>query len=65
MLLTNEERQRFITYLRQWAESNRQLIDVAKDKPYAQVLVPSLKQELDACLIITAKLETIESVTIN
>ena len=66
MLLTDDERHRFITYLEQDAESNRLLIEqFAKLGPHLEPLAKAKRSEMMAELIVATMLRSSESQTIS
>lgn len=65
MLLTDEERERFATYLEQDAESSRLIIEQMKNLPVAQVMVKAATAEMHAALIVARKLRSLHSQTID
>lgn len=66
-LLSNEERERFASYLEQQAESSKGMLEQFKKLPSAvsEILVARERRELAAYLTVAGILRSIESFTIN
>lgn len=65
MILTNEERQKFITYLKQNIESSRLLIEQMEKLSGAAMMVGPEKTKIAAWLIVAADLESHELMEIK
>lgn len=65
MILTNEERQKFILYLRQNIEDGRLIIEQMKKLPMGDSLTKPEKIRISAWLVVVADLESIESYEIS
>lgn len=66
ILLNDDERARFATWLEEQAESSeaicKQLLSLG---PHGEIIAQREKQEADASLLIAAKLRSIESASID
>ena len=65
IVLTAEERQRFILYLRQEAASNEALATQANTMDSLQMVVKRYRQKAFACMIVATDLESVEVQTIS
>lgn len=60
MILTNEERLKFIAYLRQNIESSRLIVEQMKTLPSGHLLSDREKTKMAAWMVVTADLESME-----
>lgn len=63
--LTQQERDKFIAWLRQDANSNRSLIQQMQSMPGTKPIADQLKQRTAACLIVAQILDGIQEQTIG
>lgn len=65
MLLTNKERQRFISYLKQNIESSHLIVEQMKKLPGPAFMVSQEETRIAAWMVILVDLETTESFEIS
>jgi hypothetical protein len=67
LLLSPQERDRFAAYLEREAESGKQMLGQFKTLPpaIAEQMVSREQQYVSACIIIAAKLRSVEDMTID
>lgn len=65
MVLAEEERQKFILYLKQNVDSSRQLIEQLEKMPMGGILVKRERTMITAWMIVAAHLESLESFTVE
>lgn len=64
MILTNKERQRFIEYLEKDADSTRMLLEQLGKLPAGLGLDKRMKIEMEASLVVAAKLRSLSTETL-
>ena len=65
MILDEQERQRFIAYLRETAHDNGLLVEQMKSLPHAEILGRKLTTEAMACRVVADMLDSTESVSVE
>ncbi len=64
--LNRNERDRFVAYLFQEAESEKLLIEQCRKLgPGGEIVIPRMKQHMAACMIVASKLKGVDEVTVS
>lgn len=65
IMLNEQERNRFASWLEQQCESNRGMLEQLEKMPHAAPVAENMKRETAAMLIVAKKLRSIEQITIS